>query len=234
MMKKHFITGLVILLPLALTFLIVIFLINLLTVPFVGIVQSIMENYGLLDKGFFFLGAKQLQYIVSQIFILLFLFIFTTFLGSLARWFFVHYLIRAWDYTLHRIPIIRSVYKTSQDVINSILASDKKSFKQVVLVPFPNEASHTIGLVTRENIPSFTKPGTDNLVSVFVPTTPNPTSGYLILFKEKDLTYIDMRVEEALKYIISCGVILNEPLKRVSKEEAEKIRMTKNSIVEGS
>lgn len=222
-MKKYFITGLVILLPLALTIIIVIFMINLLTNPFIGAVQSILVHYGLIDHGFLFLNAQQVQYAVSQILILCSLFFATVFLGFIARWFIIHYLIKAWDYTLYRIPFIRSVYKTSQDVIHTILKSDTKSFKQVVLVPFPSEESHSIGLITREYIPGLpTKDGKD-YVAVFVPTTPNPTSGYLILFERNDLTYIDMRVEEALKYIISCGVILNEPFKEISVEEAERI-----------
>jgi uncharacterized membrane protein len=222
-MKKYFITGLVILLPLALTIIIVIFMVNLLTNPFIEAVQSILVHYGLIDRGFLFLNAQQVQYAVSQILILCSLFFATVFLGFIARWFLVHYLIKAWDYTLYRIPLIRTVYKTSQDVINTILKSDTKSFKQVVLVPFPSEESHSIGLITREYVPGLPCNKDHHYVAVFVPTTPNPTSGYLILYEKKDLTYVDMKVEEALKYIISCGVILNEPFKEISLEEAEKL-----------
>lgn len=222
-MRKYFITGLVILLPLALTILIVLFMINLLTNPFIEAVQSILVRYGLIDRGFLFLSAQQVQYAVSQILILCSLFFATVFLGFIARWFLVHYLIKAWDYTLYRIPFIRTVYKTSQDVINTILKSDTKSFKQVVLVPFPSDESHSIGLITRENITDIPNYASKEYVAVFVPTTPNPTSGYLILYEKKDLTYLDMKVEEALKYIISCGVILNEPFKEITLEEAEKM-----------
>ncbi len=223
-MKRYFITGLVILLPLALTIAIVIFMINLLTNPFMGIIQSILEHYDLLDKDFLFLTAHQIQYVFSRILILLSLFFFTVFLGFIARIFFFHYVIKAWDYIIHRIPLISTVYKTCQDVINTILTNDTKSFKQVVLVPFPNPESHSVGLVTRDNLPGLPHPNGHNMIAVFVPTTPNPTSGYLVMFDENDLTYLDMKVEEALKYIISCGVILNEPFKPVSKEALENLQ----------
>lgn len=222
-MKKYFITGIVILLPLALTLLIVIFLINLLTDPFVGIVQSILDRYGLLDQDFLFLSSNQIQYVVSQLLILATLFFVTIFIGFIARLFFFHYVLKAWDYIIHRIPFISSVYKTCQDVINTILQSDTKSFKQVVIVPFPNPNSHSIGLVTRENLPGLPTKEGEKMIAVFVPTTPNPTSGYLVMFKESSITYLDMKVEEALKYIISCGVILNEPFKLVSKKEAKEL-----------
>jgi len=218
-MRKYFITGLAILLPLALTFLIVMFLVNLLTVPFIGIVQPVLDYSGLLDKGFLFLTAEQLQTIVSQILVLVCLFFFTVTLGIIARWFFIHTIIRIWDKLLHRIPFIRSVYKTSQDVIQTILQSDTRSFKQVAIVPFPSSESHSIGLVTRENLPGIPGAPERKLVAVFIPTTPNPTSGYLIMFDEKEITYLDMKVEEALKYIISCGVILNEPFVKAPKGE---------------
>lgn len=221
-MKKYFITGLVILLPLAVTLAIVLFFLNLLTGPFIGIVQSLFDHYHLFEKSFSFLGAKQTQIIIAQVSILLFLFLFTVLLGFLARWFFLHALIKFWDSLIHRIPFISSVYKTCQDVINTMLTSETKSFKQVVLVPFPFKDSHSIGLVTREEIKGVSTKNGDTFVAVFVPTTPNPTSGYLVLYKPEDLIYIDMKVEEALKYIISCGVIMNEPLKAL---EEKKINM---------
>ncbi|MEC7839456.1 MAG: DUF502 domain-containing protein [Chlamydiota bacterium] len=227
-MKKYFITGLVILLPLALTVSIVIFLINILTSPFLGFVQSILEHYDLLDKDILFLTANQVQYLASKVLILVCLFLFTILLGVIARIFFFHYLIKAWDYIIHQIPFISSVYKTCQDVINTLLQGDSSSFKQVVLVPFPSKESHSVGLVTRDILPGLPHEEGQNLIAVFVPTTPNPTSGYLVMFDEKDITYLDMKVEEALKYIISCGVILNEPLKPVSEEIFDEIRNNRN------
>jgi uncharacterized membrane protein len=221
-MKKYFFTGLILLLPLAITFAVVIFLVNFFTGPFVGVMQSILLRYDLFQKGLLFLSREQVLLYTSQALILILLFLSIVILGIFARWFFIRYLIRIGDYLLHRIPVVSSVYKTSQDVINTIFTTSSKSFKQVVLVPFPNESTYTIGLITQEQLDPFEKGETKPLVAVFVPTTPNPTSGFLMLFKEEDLTYLDISVEDAFKYSISCGVIL-PPFKAVSKEEGKKI-----------
>ena len=147
------------------------------------------------------------------------MFFFTVLLGMIARWFFVHYLIRFWDYVFHRIPFVNTVYKACQDVINTMFASKTKSFKQVVLVPFPYADSRSVGLVTQENLKGLGKDKEAEYVAVFVPTTPNPTSGFLLLFESKDITYVDMKVEDAFKYVISCGVILSS-FTVISQEEA--------------
>lgn len=87
------------------------------------------------------------------------------------------------------------------------------------MVPFPNAQTYTIGLVTRDDLPAFKTGDTEKNIAVFVPTTPNPTSGFLVIFKENDLIYLDMTIESAFKYIISCGVIAT-PFKNITKEEA--------------
>jgi uncharacterized membrane protein len=213
-MKKNFITGLVILLPLALTLVIVMFIFNLLTEPFVGIFKPIFSYFGLFSSGFLIFTADQIQKYISQLVILVLLFFSTVGLGLFARWFFIHYLIRFWDYVLYKIPFISTVYKTCQDIITTLFNTDANSFKQVVLAPFPSKESRAIGLVTRQDLPALGQ-NKKPLVAVFVPTTPNPTSGFLLMFEETDLIYLDMKVEEALKYVISCGVI-DAPLQPIT------------------
>lgn len=221
-MKRYFVTGLAILLPLALTLLIISFIFNFLTEPFVGFVRDILEYFGLLEAKFLFLSPDQLQTLVSKIIILALLFFFTVTLGVLARWIFFRFLLKWWDSILHRIPFVSSIYKTSQDVIKTVFESKTKSFKQVVLVPFPSQESRSVGLVTGENLSGLPQSETENVVAVFVPTTPNPTSGFLMMFSAKELVYLDMKVEEALKYIISCGVIMTS-FRTISPEMARAI-----------
>lgn len=206
-MKKYFITGLIILLPLALTIAILAFFVNLLTDPFVGIFRSVLSYFNLIETGFLFFSAEQIQYYASKLLILIFLVLLTILLGALARWYFFHALIRLWDFTLQRIPLVRTIYKTCQDVINTIFTNKTNSFKRVVLVPFPTATAKAIGFVTRESISSFDPSSQTMWTTVFVPTTPNPTSGFLMTFPESELVYLDMKVEDAFKYIISCGVI---------------------------
>lgn len=214
MIRKYFLTGLATLLPVTLTIAIVLFLVNLLTNPFIGIVEPVLQEFGIFRTGIGFVSGQQVLTNVARIVILLLLFFLTSLLGFLARHFFINYLIGIGDSILHRIPLVNSVYKTSQDVIKTIFSDQSRSFKQVALVPFPHPDTKSIGLVTREGIRS-----TDgsSLVAVFVPTTPNPTSGFMMLFDKKELTYVDMNVEDAFKYIISCGVI-DSPLKKSSTQ----------------
>lgn len=221
-MKKYFLTGLVILLPLALTIAVVAFVFNFLTEPFVGMVQHVLAYFGLLGKSFFFLSSHDVQVLASKLIILILLFFFTVMLGALGRWFFVHYLLKVWDYVLHRIPFVSTIYKTCQDVIKTMFASKNKSFKQVVLVPFPSAESYSIGLVTNEELSAFNQTTLGPLTSVFVPTTPNPTSGFLMLYEDKDLVFLDMKVEDAFKYVISIGMITT-PFNTLTKDEAHRL-----------
>lgn len=207
-LKKYFIPGLVILLPLALTVSIILFIFNLLTEPFVGIFQGVLDRFGLVERGFLFLSAYELQVIISKILILVFLFFFTVFLGWLGRWVLFHYLFRWYDFLMQKIPVVRSVYKTSQDVINTIFSSQSQSFNQVVLVPYPNKDTLCLGLVAR-TLESPKEAIQEELVAVFIPTTPNPTSGILALFPKSDVTFLDMNVEDGVKFVVSCGTIFN-------------------------
>lgn len=210
-MKKHFITGLVILLPLVVTIAVVIFLVNFLTQPFIGAVSAILAKLHVINTGFLFLTPEQLVRYGAKLIILVLLFLFTVGLGMITRWFFINSMFHLGDKILHRIPIVNTVYKTTQDIIKTLFASDKKSFQQVVMVPFPRPDVFVLGLVSRESPHVCSSTAGEDLVSVLVPTTPNPTTGFLLMYKRADLILIDMKPEEAIKYIVSCGVIIPEP-----------------------
>jgi uncharacterized membrane protein len=219
-MKKYFGTGVVVLLPLALTFWIVSFIIGLLTAPFLGIAEALLCAIGLNNVSFLFLSSEQILYYSSTLLILLFLFGIIIGIGAIGRHFFFKYLMKIGDSILHKIPVISTVYKTSQELISTILTTSNKSFKQVVMVPFPSQGSWSIGLVTRDDLEL------DNRVAVFVPTTPNPTSGFLVMFNRDEIVPLDMKVDEALRYIISCGVLMTpirkgEPLTSPTSEATE-------------
>lgn len=206
-MKRYFLTGLVLLLPITLTIIIVTFLFNLLTAPFVGVVQDILSHYNLFSEGIGILTAEQVQILISKILIFTTIFLSIVFLGFITQVVFVHYVIRFWDYLLHRIPIFRTIYRASQEVITTLFRSDASSFKQVVLVPYPSHANKCIGLVTRDPIKGLPEQIKGDNVLVFVPTSPNPTAGFLMIFQRSDLIFLDMKVDDAMKYVISCGVI---------------------------
>ncbi len=200
--KRYFLTGLVILLPLMVTLAVLSFFINLLTTPFVGMASSLLSNLGL--------PTAFIRH-VSQILILVFLFAMIVGLGMLASRFFMNTLVRVSDKLLRRIPVVNTVYKTTRDIIDALFASDKNAFKLVVMVPFPDKGIYVLGLVARDAPPICSEKVNEDLVSVLIPTTPLPTTGFLMMYKRSDLIYIDIKPEEALKYIISCGVIMPEP-----------------------
>jgi uncharacterized membrane protein len=207
-MRKHFVTGLAILLPVVLTAAILIFLVNLLTKPFIGMLQEYIVASPHLQAWIETVpGAGYVIYIGAQVFIIACLVLATALLGLIARWFFFRSLIRIGDSILHHIPVVNKLYKTSQDIIKTVFAQRSKSFKEVVMVPFPRSDVYSLGLVASDAPPVCKSSAKRDLVSVFVPTTPNPTSGYLLMFPREECLFIDMRVEDAIKFIISCGVI---------------------------
>jgi len=209
-LKKYFITGMVLLLPVAVTIAIIIFIVNFLTRPFMGLVVKLLYNTPIKSIDTSFISPEHLIKYGSQLIILITLFIGTLLLGVIARWFFFTSLIKLGDKVIHRIPIVNKVYKTTQDIIKTIFVTDKNSFKQVVLIPFPNKETYCLGLVSRGS-PQICKDKIgDEMVSIFVPTTPNPTTGFLLMYRQKDIIYLDMKTEEAVKYIVSCGVIIPE------------------------
>lgn len=215
--KKYTMTGLIMLLPLALTIWIITSIVGWLTGPFVGVAEHILEVVGLSGTPFLFFSASEVLTLFSQMLVLLFIFAFILFVGAIGRYFLFRSLLRLSDAVLHKIPIISSVYKTSQELIETILATDNRAFKQVVLVPFPNDECLTIGLVTREG------PVAPHLIPVFVPTTPNPTSGYLLVYERSKVIPIDMSIEEAFRYVVSCGALLtNSTFTPMRTEEAPK------------
>lgn len=219
-MKKHLITGIVILLPLTVTLLVLGFLIRLLTQPFVGLVSNFLAQLHIVNKGFLFLTPDQVIKYFSQFLILITLFLITVGLGMITRWFFINALLRLGDKILHKIPIVNTVYKTTQEIIKTLFVSDKNSFKQVVLAPFPSEKSYMLGLIVREAPPACSRALNDDLISVLIPTTPNPTTGFLIMYRKSELLYLDMKPEDAIKCIVSCGVIHpGTPLPKPSHKE---------------
>lgn len=204
-MRKHFTTGLIFLLPVALTLMFVMFIVNLLTKPLLGVVNDLLQHYHLLSTPFF--NHPQVILIISKVIILIFLFALVLFVGIVGRWLFVRYVFRYGDALLHKLPLVNKVYKASQDVVHTILSPDTTTFKKVVLVPFPNIKGLSIGLITKEDASLDVGTQSHDLISVFVPGTPNPTMGFMLLYRKEQLLYTNLTVDEALKYVISCGVI---------------------------
>jgi uncharacterized membrane protein len=195
-MRKYFVTGLLILVPLAIT----IWVLNL-------IISTMDQSLLLLPErwrpeavfGFHIPGLGT---------ILTLLVIFLT--GLATRNFVGKRIVWAWEALLTRIPVVRSIYSSVKQVSDTLFSSSGNAFRKALLVQYPREGSWTIGFLTgvpggdvRNHLPG-------DYVSLYIPTTPNPTSGFFLMVPRADTIELDMNVDEALKYIVSMGVVAPE------------------------
>lgn len=210
-MKTHFTTGLAILLPLLLTILIVSFLINFLTAPFLESTKTLLNNLGLFNNQFLFFSPSVLTTVASKLLILIFLVGFIFLIGLAGQHFVIEYLFRLGDTFIHKVPIVNKIYKASQDTVNSLFSTSSKSFSQVVFAPYPRADLMCIGLTAGKPVKIALNDGviTDRVL-VFVSGTPNPSAGFLLFYKDEDLIHVDMRVDQAMKSIVSCGVVMSD------------------------
>lgn len=136
-------------------------------------------------------------------------------IGQLTRYYLGKQLLQMLDAVLLQVPLLNKVYSTLKQVNEAFSASDKSSFQQVVLVEFPRPGVHAVGFVTNAEHAPVEQPSQRKMISVFVPTTPNPTGGFLLILPEDEVVKVDMSVAEGIKYIISLGALtpdLRRPL----------------------
>jgi uncharacterized membrane protein len=129
--------------------------------------------------------------------------------GVLAQYYIGKRMIEWLDTVMMNVPLLNKFYGAVKQV-NDAFAGDRSSFKTVVLVEFPSAGSYSVGFITSESQAGILRQTGKNLVSVFIPTTPNPTSGFLILVTEDKITKLDMSVADGLKYIVSLGSLVPE------------------------
>ncbi len=130
--------------------------------------------------------------------------------GLLARNYFGKRIIEWVDSALLRIPLLNKIYGATKQVNDAFSSSNKTAFRTVVLVEFPREGIYSVGFITSEQQNEMQAKTAENVVCVFIPTTPNPTSGFLVLVPEEKVTKLEMSVADGIKYIISLGSIAPE------------------------
>ena len=127
-------------------------------------------------------------------------------------------LVRWSELFLDKIPLVRSIYNTSKQVMQAIFSSNSNAFRNVVLVEYPRKDVWTLAFQTANAVPFLNKDKDNDMLSVFVPTTPNPTAGFLLLVSREQVKEVTLTVDEALKYIISLGVMQQKPEVSLSKK----------------
>jgi uncharacterized membrane protein len=207
-MKKNFMTGFVMILPLAITLVLLNFILNFVTKPFVGPVAHFLNHFHILDEPFYIFSGEEIVQFSSRFIALIALIIITLFLGFIGNLFFYQTIVRVTDAVFTKIPLINKVYKASQDVIVTLCHKDKPAFSQVVMVPFPHSGVKSLGLITKDHNSKEDDAKGSSLVSVFVPATPNPTFGFMLVYKQEQLIPLNITVQQALTYIVSAGAIL--------------------------
>ena len=193
LIKRYFVTGLLIWVPLAIT------------------VWVLLLIAGVADLSLRLLpeGAHPHQLFGFDIpgagVVLTLLIIFAT--GLLAANFIGQHLVRWWEKLLAKIPVVNSVYNSVKQVSDTLFSSSGNAFRQALLIEYPRKGSWTIAFLTGVPGGDVTNHLAGDYVSVYVPTTPNPTSGFFLMLPRSEVVELDMAVDEALKYIISMGVV---------------------------
>ena len=190
LIKRHLVTGLIVIIPLWLTF----FIVNILFNWISNFTFPILTHF-ISDKTWAQMLAKAISFFVSIASICLLGFLTNKVLGRTILNFF--------EKLIKKVPLIGTIYMTVKQFVNFLFGNDKKkSFKEVVFVPYPNTDSYCVAFKTGEQFV-----GDEKYICVFMPTTPNPTTGFLFLFKEKDIIPTDYTVDQAFQFAISIGVI---------------------------
>mgnify|MGYP000063910944 FL=1 len=186
-LRNYFFTGVIVLIPIGFTLYLSKFLINFST----KLVPS-----GLNPNTY-------LPYAIPGIEIILTIF-FITFVGGLSLTFIGKKFLQIIDDLFKRIPILRTIYSALGQMTDSF-RNQESSKKSVVLIEYPRKDTWAVGFATKKNEGEIKDKTNRELINVFVPTTPNPTSGFLLMFPKEDLIYLDMTFEEASKFIVSAG-----------------------------
>ncbi len=186
-LRNYFITGIVVLVPIGITL--------YLTTFFISISSNLIPKE-INPNSYLPFSIPGLEILLSIIFI--------TLIGWLSLSFIGRKILQLVNETLKRIPILRTIYSAIGQMTETFAprAGNKKS---VVLIEYPRKGSWAVGFATKENKGEISKKINSDLINVFVPTTPNPTSGFLLMFPKNEVIYLDMTFEEASKFIVSAG-----------------------------
>ena len=193
-MRKYLIAGLLVWMPLGITFLVVRAIVGFLDKILLLLPQQYQPD-NLLG-----IHVPGLGVVLAIVLVLATGMIVANFLGKK--------IVAAWESLLARIPIVRTLYAGIKQIMEAVLATDAKSFSKVLLIEYPRKGLWGLAFMTSDDLGEVQAKAGENLISVFVPTTPNPTSGFVILLPKEDVIELDMSVEEGLKMIISMAVVV--------------------------
>ena len=186
-LRNYFIAGIVAIIPIGITLYLTMFIID---------ISSKLIPKEINPNNYLPFSIPGLEIIISIIVI--------TFIGGISVSFIGKKILKLINDLFKRIPFLRTIYSAINQMTESFTTKDK-SKKSVVLIEYPRKGRWAVGFATKDNQGEISKKTNTELVNVFVPTTPNPTSGFLLMFPKKEIIYLDMTFEEASKFIVSAG-----------------------------
>ena len=204
--RGYFLTGIIVTAPIGLTFYV--------SFLFIGFIDSKVRN--IIPVKYHY--DNILPFEIPGIGLLI-VFIMLTFIGFLTAGIIGRYIIKLGERIIARLPIIRSVYGALKQIFESVLKTSSKSFREVVLIEYPRKGIWAIGFITGDTKGEVKETSKNELVNVFLPTTPNPTSGFLLFVPRKDLRVLNMNVEEGIKMVISGGIVTPKFKKKYMKNK---------------
>lgn len=204
LLKRYLVTGLIVIIPLWLTFFILTILFNWIS-NFAAPYLIPMLDYFMPDRIWVYRFQKLICFVVAVASI--------CFLGFVTNRVFGKTLLNWLEKIIEKVPLLGTVHSAAKQFVRFVFGKDKNNgFKKVILVPFPNKDSYSVAFLTGEQVV-----GGEKFVCAFMPTTPNPTTGFIILYKEADIKHTDYSIEDAFQFIISVGVISLDKDKREGK-----------------
>ena len=192
--RRFFLTGLLVTAPIIITI-----YVTWLVITFIDVkVANLLPEY--LDF------RKALPFQIPGLGLVIVIFVITL-IGAITPGLIGRNLLKLGEMILFKTPVIRTVYSSIKQIMETVMSTNSKSFKEVVLVEYPRKKIWVIGFVTGETKGEVQTLNDETLINVFIPTTPNPTSGFLLFVPKKDLIYMKMKVEDAVKMVISGGIV---------------------------
>ncbi len=222
-MKKSFFTGLIIVLPIAITIWLVTLLVKIFTAPFTSAVKSLLYKLDIVDTGFWIFSTDQVVHGIATFTVLSGLIALLLFIGLVSRLLYLHILVKGLERLIARIPLVSKVYRICREFTDILFSSKNTSFSRVVWTPFPTESQGLLGFVTNTITIKTLDGQQKKYLSVFTPGAPNPTNSFLLLCQEQSLVFTDLSVEQSFKWIVSCGSSGSTDLIKATASLAKKI-----------
>lgn len=214
--RNSLLAGIFVALPITVTVLLLMWLVKTLGAPvtdliFIPIFNNLNSDF--LDTAF----GKGVMNTISALIVV----VFITLIGYLSTFFLGRLAINLSEAIIGKIPFANTIYKTVKQIVDTFSKQKKAVFQAAVLIEFPRQGVYSVGFLTGEGRGELSEKAGEELLNIFVPTTPNPTSGFLMLLKKEQVVTLDMSVSDAMKFIVSFGAVVPAHSAQQAKEKLE-------------